>query len=87
MANRDRVVHCSCDIEGRDGERELGEEGKEVGHEGPVCTVKCCYLWNKWVRGREETHQVYQSRHFARVASRRKFLLCKVHTYFHPITL
>ena len=23
----------------RDGERESGEEGKEVGHEGPICTV------------------------------------------------
>lgn len=38
------MVHCSCDTEGRDDERQLGEEGKEVGHEGPVCTVKCCSL-------------------------------------------
>ena len=44
MANRDRGVHCSCDTQGRGGERELGEEGKEVGQEGPVCTVKCCSL-------------------------------------------
>lgn len=34
------MVHCDCDMERRDGEWEPGKEGKEVGHEGSIGTVK-----------------------------------------------
>ena len=61
MANRDRGVHCSCDTQGRGGERELGEEGKEVGQEGPVCTVKCCSLSLEQMGERERKHTKFAS--------------------------
>lgn len=34
------MAHCGWDMEGRNGEQEPGEEGKEVDYEGPVGSVK-----------------------------------------------
>lgn len=62
---RDRVVHCGCDMQGRDGEWESGEEGKEVGHEGPTGTVKVLLSLlgiNRWQReGVNPVFLVYHS--------------------------
>ena len=58
--NRDRVTHSGCDMEGRDGEQEPGEEGKEVGHEGPIGIVKVLLsARNKWVARKGSKHHVY----------------------------